>query len=98
MPAILVVTRGEFRIRADSVTGFDTLAAHFPGGAADPTVVLASTARAAQVQQAITATPGVASATAAGHSPTGLTKWSGVTDPPCRRPLCSKTLVRCGNG
>jgi len=70
----------QFRIRADSVTGFDTLAAHFPGGAADPTVVIASTARAAQVQQAITSTPGVVSATDTGQSPTGLTKWSVVID------------------
>ncbi len=70
----------QFRIRADSVAGFDTLAAHFPGGAADPTVVVASTARAVQVQHAITGTPGVVSATAAGQSPTGLTRWSVVID------------------
>jgi RND superfamily putative drug exporter len=70
----------QFRIRADSVSGFDTLAAHFPGGAADPTVVVASSARAARVQQAITATPGVVSATVTGRSAAGLTKWSVVID------------------
>ena len=70
----------QFRIRADSATGFDTLAAHFPRGAADPTVVVASTAQAARVRHAITATPGVVSVTDAGRSPTGQTKWSVVID------------------
>lgn len=70
----------QFRVRADSVTGFDTLAAHFPGGAADPSAVVASTARAARVQRAITATPGVVSVIPLGQSPTGLTKWSVVLD------------------
>lgn len=68
----------QFRVHADSVTGFDTLAAHFPGGASNPTVVIASTARAAQVQEAITAVSGVVSAAPAGQSASGLTKWSVV--------------------
>lgn len=68
----------QFRIQADSVSGFKTLAEHFPGGASDPTVVIAATRRAKQVQQAITAVPGVVSAAPAGQSPTGLTKWSVV--------------------
>ncbi len=70
----------QFRVQADSVSGFRTLAAHFPGGASDPTVVIAPTARAAQVQQAIVAVPRVVSAMPAGQSPTGLTKWSVVLD------------------
>lgn len=70
----------QFRVHADSVTGFDILAAHFPGGASDPTVVIASTARAAPVHQATAAAPGVASVTPTGQSPTGLTKWSVVLD------------------
>lgn len=70
----------QFRVHADSVTGFDILAAHFPGGASDPTVVIASTAGAAPVRQAIAAAPGVVSATPTGQSPTGLTKWSVVLD------------------
>jgi RND superfamily putative drug exporter len=70
----------QFRIHADSVTGFDTLAAHFPGGASDPTVVIASTARATPLQQAITTTSGVVSAAPTGESPTGLTKWSVIVD------------------
>ncbi len=70
----------QFRIQADSVAGFDALAAHFPGGASDPTVVIASTALLTQVQQTITATPGVVSARPAGESAAGLTRWSVVID------------------
>ncbi len=70
----------QFRVQADSVSGFQTLAAHFPGGASDPTVVIAATERATQVQQAIAAVPGVVAATPAGRSPTGSTKWSVVID------------------
>jgi putative drug exporter of the RND superfamily len=68
----------QFRLHADSVAGFDTLAAHFPGGASDPTIVIASTGLRAQVQQTITATPGVVSARPAGQSAGGLTRWSVV--------------------
>ena len=70
----------QFRIKADSVAGYDTLAAHFPGGASDPTVVVADAARLTQVQQTITATPGVVSARPAGQSDVGLTRWSVVID------------------
>ncbi|MEO6792517.1 MAG: MMPL family transporter, partial [Mycobacterium sp.] len=70
----------QFRLRADSVTGFDALAEHFPGGAAGPTVVIGSTARSQQVERAITAVPGVVSAAPAGESATGRTKWSVVLD------------------
>lgn len=70
----------QFRVQADSVSGFRTLAAHFPGGASDPTVVIAATARTTRVQQAIVGVPGVVSATPIGRSSTGLTKWSVVID------------------
>ncbi|CAM3190457.1 hypothetical protein BST27_15560 [Mycobacterium intermedium] len=70
----------QFRVQADSVTGFDVAAAHFPAGLTNPTVVLAPTAQADRVRQAIDATPGVVSATEAGRSAAGLTKWSVVTD------------------
>lgn len=70
----------QFRLRADSVTGFDELAAHFPGGAAGPAVVIGSTAKAQQVERAITAVPGVVAAIPAGVSETGRTKWSVVLD------------------
>ncbi|MGB3895520.1 MAG: MMPL family transporter [Mycolicibacter sinensis] len=70
----------QFRVRADSVTGFQTLAEHFPGGASDPTVIIGSTARTAQLREAITAVPGVTSAVPTGASPAGSTRWSVVID------------------
>ena len=68
----------QFRVQAESVSGYKTLAAHFPSGLTDPTRVIASTDRAPQVQQAITTTPGVVSANPVGASPGGLTQWSVV--------------------
>ncbi|MET0899683.1 MAG: MMPL family transporter [Mycobacterium sp.] len=70
----------QFRVKAESVTGFETLAAHFPSGLTDPAQVVGDTDRAAQIQQAITSTPGVVSASPGGRSPAGLTKWSVVID------------------
>ncbi|WP_405138293.1 MMPL family transporter [Nocardia sp. NBC_01388] len=70
----------QFRVRAESVTGFDTLAAHFPSGAADPTVVLAQSSAAPAVTSALTGTAGVVQATPTGTSPTGLARWSVVLD------------------
>ncbi|MGK2880392.1 MAG: MMPL family transporter [Mycobacterium sp.] len=69
----------QFRVDAESVTGFDMLARHFPGGASDPTRVVAVGDRAADVQQAITTTPGVVSSTEVG-SAAGLVQWSVVLD------------------
>ncbi|MBU8830266.1 MMPL family transporter [Mycolicibacterium goodii] len=68
----------QFRVQAESVSGFETVSAHFPSGSTDPTRVIASTERAAAVQRAITDTEGVVSASPAGRSPTGLTQWSVV--------------------
>ncbi|MEB3052512.1 MMPL family transporter, partial [Mycolicibacter sp. MYC123] len=70
----------QFRLRADSVTGFDALAQHFPGGAAGPTVVVGPTGSAPAIGQSIAAVPGVVAAVPAGQSATGLTKWSVVLD------------------
>lgn len=70
----------QFRVQADSVTGFDTLAAHFPEGAASPAIVIGPTVRSAQLKQAITAVPGVVSVTETGVSETGRTMWSVVLD------------------
>jgi putative drug exporter of the RND superfamily len=70
----------QFRVQADSVSGYDIVAAHFPAGLTNPTLVVAPTASASQVQQAIHSTPGVVSATEAGHSTSGLTRWSVVID------------------
>ena len=70
----------QFRVEAESVDGYQTLAAHFPSGLTDPTRVLASTDRAAEVQRAIDDTPGVVSVTPAGTAPNGLSQWSVVLD------------------
>lgn len=68
----------QFRVQAESVSGYDTLSAHFPSGLTDPTRVIASTSKTAEVQRAITSTPGVVSANPAGTSPAGLSEWSVV--------------------
>jgi RND superfamily putative drug exporter len=70
----------QFRVNADSVAGFDIVSQHFPAGLANPTVVIAPTAQASEVQQAISTTPGVVSVTDSGKSTTGLSEWSVVID------------------
>ena len=70
----------QFRVRADSVDGFKTLSAHFPGGLTDPTRVVARTVDTEAVEAAIAATPGIASVTPAGVSDTGLSQWQVVLD------------------
>jgi len=70
----------QFRVQAESVTGYQTVAAHYPGGLTDPAKVIGPTADAAAIQAAITATPGVVSATPTGQSPTGRSQWSVVLD------------------
>ena len=67
-----------FRVQAESVSGYETLAAHFPSGLSDPTRVIAPTEKASEVERAITGTPGVVTATRAGGSPGGLSQWSVV--------------------
>src|SRR6478752_3226148 len=49
----------QFRVQAESVSGYQTLAAHFPSGLTDPTRVTGPTDRAAEIQRAITDTNGV---------------------------------------
>ncbi|CAA0108553.1 Membrane protein YdfJ [Mycolicibacterium vanbaalenii] len=71
----------QFRVQAESVSGYDTLAAHFPSGLTDPAVVIAPTDRAPDVQRAIDGTPGVVSVRPAGTAPgAGLSQWSVVLD------------------
>lgn len=72
----------QFRVHADSISGYDVVAEHFPAGLANPTLVVAPSAHASSVRQAIEATPGVVSVTEAGRSESGLTKWSVVIDAP----------------
>jgi len=72
----------QFRVRADSVSGYDVVAAHYPAGFANPTLVIASGDRDSEMPRAIAATPGVVSVTESGRSDAGLTKWSVVIDAP----------------
>jgi putative drug exporter of the RND superfamily len=83
----------QFRIQADSVSGYDIVAAHFPAGLTNPTLVVANTAQAPQVQQAISSTPGVVSVTESGQSASGLTKWSVVIDAPPSSNQAFKTIA-----
>ena len=83
----------QFRVRAESVTGYEMLAAHFPGGLTDPTLVIGATGRAAEIQSAITSTPGVVSAGAAGSSASGLTQWKVILDAPPASPVAFKTVA-----
>ena len=66
----------QFRVQAESVSGYQTLAAHFPSGLTDPTRVTGPTDRAAEIQRAITDTNGVVSAIPGGQSTGGLSQWS----------------------
>ena len=72
----------QFRVQAESVDGYSTLAEHFPSGLTDPTVVIATAQRADAVQRAISDTPGVVSVTPAGTAPNGLQQFSVVLDAP----------------
>ena len=75
----------QFRVRAESVSGYQIVAAHFPAGLTDPALVIAPTAQAPQVEQTIGTTPGVVSATESGQAAIGSTnwsKWSVVIDAP----------------
>ncbi|BBY18042.1 MMPL family transporter [Mycolicibacterium litorale] len=68
----------QFRVQAESVTGYETLADHFPSGLTDPTRVIGPSNKAGEIQRAIDDTDGVVSANPAGTSPSGLTQWSVV--------------------
>ncbi len=70
----------QFRVTAESVEGFDTLAAHFPAGLADPTTVLAPTDSAVDVEAVLDSSDAVSSYRRVADSETGLTRWSIVTD------------------
>jgi RND superfamily putative drug exporter len=54
--------RDAFRQPVDSIVGEEIVAAHFPPGASAPTFVVGTADAAAALEQAITATPGVATA------------------------------------
>ena len=52
----------QFRVKAESAVGLETLGRHFPAGLSDPVTVLTNPAAAAAVLTAARVTPGVASA------------------------------------
>lgn len=70
----------QFRVAAESVEGYRTLAEHFPAGAANPTVVVAPAAKAARVQALLDGVDGVVSTRPTGESGTGLARWAVVLD------------------
>ncbi|MGC0364088.1 RND superfamily putative drug exporter [Rhodococcus sp. 27YEA15] len=70
----------QFRVRAESVEGFETLAEHFPSGLADPMIVVAHTEFASAVESVQAAEGGVESFARVADSNTGWTRWSVVTD------------------
>jgi putative drug exporter of the RND superfamily len=80
-------------VKAESVTGYETLAAHFPSGLTDPTRVIGDTGRTAEIGRAITATPGVASAGDAGSSAVGLHQWTVILDAPPASSQAFKTVA-----
>jgi RND superfamily putative drug exporter len=83
----------QFRVRAESVSGYETLAAHFPSGLTDPTVVVGATAHAADIASVTTTTPGVVTATDAGTSASGLIQWKVVLDAPPASPDAFKRVA-----
>lgn len=82
----------QFRVQADSVSGFDIVADHFPAGLANPTVVVAPTAQSAQVQQDLSSTRGVVTATQTGQAG-DLSKWSVVIEAPPSSPQAFNTVA-----
>ncbi len=87
----------QFRVSADSVDGFKTLAAHYPSGVTDPTRVIAPTGSATAVGAAIRQTPGVASVMPSGVSDTGLTQWQVVIDAAPASEAASDTVAALRN-
>ncbi|WP_194837325.1 MMPL family transporter [Nocardia sp. XZ_19_369] len=87
----------QFRVRAESVEGFDTLSAHFPVGAANPTIVLAKADVGAEVQQKLHATPGITEVTPTGTSPAGLMRWSVVLNAEPGSPQAFSTIESMRN-
>lgn len=70
----------QFRVEADSATGYEKLAEHVPTGLANPTTVVARTSAADAVTAAIKGADGIVTANPSGVSPDGWTRWSVVLD------------------
>jgi putative drug exporter of the RND superfamily len=83
----------QFRVKADSVAGYDVVSQHFPAGLTNPTVVVAPASQAEQVQRAIGATQGVVSVNRAGPPASALMQWSVVIDAPPSSPQAFTTVA-----
>jgi RND superfamily putative drug exporter len=70
----------QFRVRSDSVVGYELLAQHFPAGVTDPTRVLAHSDKAEPAMEAIRSTPGVVSVAPGARSASGWTQLQVVTN------------------
>ncbi|MFI5720739.1 MMPL family transporter [Nocardia sp. NPDC051750] len=69
----------QFRVEAESVDGLDTLAAHFPSGSSDPTIVLAVEGTGDDVRGALSAVPSISAVNPAGtHA--GTDRWAVTLD------------------
>ncbi len=88
----------QFRVRAESIDGLNTLSAHFSSGTGDPAIVLARTDAAPAVGAILEKTPGVVRATPAGVSENGLTRWSVVLDAPPASDAAFATVERLRAG
>lgn len=69
----------KFRVSAESVDGFETLATHFPDGSAEPAVIVAKSSQVDEVVQAASSVDGVKRVQPTGDSPAGWTKITAVT-------------------
>lgn len=83
----------QFRVQAESVTGYTTLAEHFPSGVTSPTRVVGPADRADVIGPALASTPGVVSAVESGRSSTGLAQWSVVLDAEPGSPAAFDTIT-----
>ncbi|MFE3447165.1 MMPL family transporter [Nocardia sp. NPDC059180] len=88
----------QFRVQAESVAGFETLAQHYPAGTADPVVVVAESAAATRVDQVLVESPGVQRVNRTGTSDSGITRWDVVIDsaPASQRAFDQIALMREG--
>ena len=82
----------QFRVKAESVAGYETLSAHFPSGLTNSTDVIGNTGRAPAIQQAIASTAGVVAVGIAGAA-SGLNHWAVVIDAPPASPRSFETVV-----
>lgn len=86
----------QFRVKAESVSGFETLADHFPPGLSNPTTVIARTTAAPGVTSALKGVTSVESATPTGQSETGWSRWQVVlkADPASPEAFAAVDAVR----